>query len=549
MKAKAPALPLPRTVLFESAAGARPLERLRSLLTDPRFLTISILLLGSCIRLAHLSLIDLDRPFRQGGLFLEFSEQIAARGYQLPRRIPLYTDGGVPYAYPPLAFYLQAVLIHALGLPRIATGNALPFLVSVLTLPSFHLLARASGLGIGARLVALLAFATLPAAFSEHTEGGGLAEAFGTLSLIWLAIAMLWAHRRNSVLSYLAVGVCWAACVMSSPGSAFASVPTFGLFALTQLIRPGWTRRGRALGLLLLAGIVALAVSSPYWLSVARNHGIEIFLNSAGAQSSGDELERPLDRLISLDAFQLHGSAPSFLWSLAIFAGAVWTWFRRSWALLAWFALLISIPREGTWMAAIPAAILAGVGWSQVLAPPLRQLVSEYSSSTWRFALVGGLALLLGWNLVPGLREEGGRLLAGERDASHQVPAGGLSAMRWASEQTPERSRFVVLADEEEKEWFPHLARRTVINMPYGTEWDPTKAAKVNRLEGNLSKCGTTECVARLTLALGYEEVYLYIDRERAVKLKIGQNRPPEGSSTFTVLWTTDEAVVGRLDS
>ena len=98
---------------------------------------IILILLGIYIRLNHLASIPADEPFRLGGLFLEFSQQIIANGYALPKTIPFYSAGGIPFAYPPLGFYIQALIIDFFSPPRFWTVNWLPPLIAALTVPSF----------------------------------------------------------------------------------------------------------------------------------------------------------------------------------------------------------------------------------------------------------------------------------------------------------------------------------------------------------------------------------------------------------------------------
>ena len=63
-------------------------------------------------------------------------------------------------------------------------------------MPFFYILTRVLGLPLGARLLALFVFATAQGAFSQQIEPEGLAEATGTLTLIWLAIGLKQVHEN-----------------------------------------------------------------------------------------------------------------------------------------------------------------------------------------------------------------------------------------------------------------------------------------------------------------------------------------------------------------
>ena len=130
-----------------------------------------IILFGSIIRVIHIFFVGFRSPFHRGGLFLEFANQIAKNKYLLPHTIPFYTDGGIPFAYPPLPFYFEAILVYGIGLPKFLVVNILPPIIACLTIPSFYLLTRVYGLKIWSRLFALLAFAIIPNAAGISSMG------------------------------------------------------------------------------------------------------------------------------------------------------------------------------------------------------------------------------------------------------------------------------------------------------------------------------------------------------------------------------------------
>jgi hypothetical protein len=96
-----------------------------------------ILLIGGFFRLYHLFIVPMDQPFRLGGLFYEFSRQIASHNFSFPTQIPYYSAGGIPFAYPPLSFYIQALVLRWWDPALFWSVNLLPPLITLLTLPAF----------------------------------------------------------------------------------------------------------------------------------------------------------------------------------------------------------------------------------------------------------------------------------------------------------------------------------------------------------------------------------------------------------------------------
>ena len=75
-------------------------------------------LIGIAFRTYHLFIIGFKVPFDLGGLFYQMSIEIIKNGFLLPVSIPYYYPGGLPFAYPPLPFYIQAIVIKLFSPPQ-----------------------------------------------------------------------------------------------------------------------------------------------------------------------------------------------------------------------------------------------------------------------------------------------------------------------------------------------------------------------------------------------------------------------------------------------
>jgi len=116
--------------------------KLKVLTSNEKIVVVFVILLGAIFRFLHFLIVDVTLPFRGGGLFLEFSQQISAHHYRLPSHIPFYTDVGIPFGYPPLPFYVEAILLDIFPLSEFVVANLLPPIISVVSLPFFYLLIR-----------------------------------------------------------------------------------------------------------------------------------------------------------------------------------------------------------------------------------------------------------------------------------------------------------------------------------------------------------------------------------------------------------------------
>jgi len=507
---------------------------------NERWVVLALIAAGAAIRLISQAFVGYEGPAGLGGLYLEFSRQIIEHGYQLPSQVPFYTDGGIPYAYPPGPFYVQAILVNGLGVPAFVTVNLLPAALSVMGLPLFYLLVRKLRLSARTRVLAMAAFAVCPSAFVEQIQAAGGPEAMGTLAMILLFLAMLHWRDRGTYGAAILVGLGWAFCILSSPGSAYASVPvSLAFLAAGLLARRGW-RRPHVWISAVIVGAVALAASSPYWLAVMLHHGPGVFTATASAEGGG-----PL-KMIGRGMLYL-GLIPSAcggrftaMPTLLVVAGIGWTIVNRR--LWPWAALVLvsMVPRENTWLVSVPGLILAAIGLGEVVWPmtvaagkPLRRMAGA--------ALKGGVAALIVFtsaaNLYVAFREDVVWRPTVDREA--------LGAMEWARNNTPDSARFIVIAHRHVLEWSPQIMRRTVLNVPYGAEWKPKLRKTLLEL---LPKWEELKSFAQIqhisTSVFGHEEVYVLLGQAKLREM-FATSEPADVS--VQRLWENDEYAIIRI--
>ncbi len=314
-------------------------------------------------------------------------------------------------------------------------------------------------------------------------ESAGLAEATGVLSLILFSFTLARAYNKNRYVNYALIGLAWALCVVSSPGIAYGSTLLFIAFALFKSISSVVEEKSiqPIVWQILISGVIAVILSSPYWLTVTMNHGFQIFFRSLSAQ------QRPFaDTLLRFAMFNLSGGSIQFWWNALALGGILWTIRHQRIELLAWFTILYSIPREGGWMATVPISILAGIGIAEVLG----EFVTKQRFNKAAYFLIW---LCLAFYIVANpLRE----IKYFAKAYNRAEWANAIAAMDWSREHLPPDSSIVVLSDGKMREWTPHRARRTVLNVDQGTEWVPAENEQIMELNGKLNRCTDLTCIA-----------------------------------------------------
>ncbi len=475
-------------------------------LKSKKLIALSITLLAIYLRLAHLFRVPSNAPFRLGGLFYEFSQQIIANGYALPNTIPFYSTGGIPFAYPPLGFYVQALIVDLFSPPRFWTVNWLPPLVAALAVPSFYFLLRKLTDDQNLMLGALLAYAMMPAAFVNQIEAAGLAEAFGTLTLNWYVYFLL-GVEKGKWQQGLWAGLLLAAAVTSSPGSAVGAVVFSLLFFGKMLLRGG-----KPILKFVLVGVVGFITSAPYWLAVIRNHGIGIFLTPISGQLDHVQTGSFIATFLqSFFEFNYAGGDYALLWNALIFAGLLWYLVKEKWFLPSLFFALALIPRENVWLTALVTPLFAGAGLTKVAIPLLNKSFGQISKKSTRLALFTGIALVtISISAV-------NTLVAIEKlvnDEDWKISAVQIAELDRLREKIPQGTQVIVISNEAVIEWAPQILQREVLNVKYGLEWEPNEFVWVLALNEALENGENWE-----TLLPKSGQIYILSDKENVLSL------------------------------
>jgi len=122
-----------------------------------------------------------DFPLNDGGMFVAMSQDIIDAHYALPA-FTSYNFEGIPFAYPPLAFYLVASVANVTGIDPVTLARYIPLMANLTTVVAVAVLAR-SLLGPGwAAVIAPIVFALVPRSYEWMIMGGGSQGRSGSCS-------------------------------------------------------------------------------------------------------------------------------------------------------------------------------------------------------------------------------------------------------------------------------------------------------------------------------------------------------------------------------
>lgn len=453
------------------------------------------LALAAALAIRFYLLVSTDFPIGDGGLFLVFVEAVERSFPALPP-IVSYNGLTIPFAYPPLAFWLSAGAVR-LGADPLAIVHQLPIVMNILYVLAFALLLVRMGYSRPFVAIAVLVFGTSLRSFEWLVMGGGLSRGLGSLFLL-LTLLALRPRPNLSTRGPTAVGLVGGGVLV---GCAVLSHLEWGVLAacsaLIYLALGARTVRSFA-ARAMIVGLSAVVIVVPWFLTVYGTHGLQPFLAASG--TSGWQAALP--------SIAVH----TIVWQSSVFApfiviGAVVALRARD---LFWFAFLLCTlfltPRHSPTPVVMPLAVLAAYGILECRAWLARR------GAWWQRASAGvaaGLCLLAGARLY---------LDWNRSDGFGPVPAETRAAMGWVAGRH-RGATFAVINDmpwyyDASAEWFPALSGALSTTTAQGREWLPGQDFERVTAASDAIKASRT-CVALLSsLRLLPEPQFIWAERK-----------------------------------
>jgi hypothetical protein len=448
-------------------------------------------------------------PAYGAGLYAKISAEIVAHGYSLPARIPGYTADGVPFAYPPLQFYLYAALVDLGGDP-VAISRFLPSVGFLAALVPIYLLGRdvAGSRPAGAAAVGLVALN--PQILEWHLSAGGVVRAF---AFCYATVAVYAGYRtfaRDEAIR--------AASLRSRRGAIGVGAFAFGLTVLTHPVYSlfvvvsyvlFWLLCDRSLpgfAAGLAVGLGGALLASPWLAWVLTTHGVGVFTAASGTHGG-----------VGGGADALAGAvSPGIAVALV---PAVYLAIRREYLLPVWLVvaeLVFKQPRFAYTVAAVlaPAVVVTLLRARDADSDSVRRRNLGFPDindddgdddatgvGVDRRAAAAAAVILLG-TLVGGAYFAYETTLVTDPSTPEFLDGDDVEAMAWIATETDPDARFVVLGDAAE--WLPALTDRTLLVGYWGVEWEGSAAFdRQDAAYESVSRCQSVACVEGVATGVG----------------------------------------------
>ncbi len=423
--------------------------------------------IGTIVRIQYVS--GTDYPVNDGGLFYQMVEDLLDNGLRIPA-YTTYNNDQIPFAYPPLAFYLIAILKLISNQSLLQLFSIFPLAISILVIVAFYFFSSVIFKDRIKIALSVLFFALLPRTYQWFIMGGGATRGLGFLFAI-LALTCIWKvfSEKTSWKNIVGAIVFSAGCVLSHPETSLFVIFMAGVFFSYHQF--GWTNFKK--GLIIAAGV--LICIAPWLFTLLSYHGITPF-RGAGATGHGEWLE--IKNFLTLN-FGFENSM--FLQIVSIFALLALffkkdklTYFLSASIVIGYFLF----PRSGPNLLTMVIAPLAAGGFYEILVLSASQgnqrstFVESLERSSKAKAILAFVViyLMLGAFSFKYIIESDQLFLSEDL----------LSVYSWLEENADQDDQILIYPvagadrywwNDYATEWFPALTTKSNLTTVQGYEW------------------------------------------------------------------------------
>ena len=179
----------------------------------------AVVALGAAVRLP--ALLQSTFPLGDGGLFAAMVDDLRAAHYALPMETS-YNGGGIPYVYPPLAFYLAAAVVDLTHVTTLSVLRWVPFIANLLTALAVAWLGLRLTRSRAVAGWAATLFVLLPDSFAWLIMGAGLTRSLGLLLTVSALALFVGVLRGPGAWRVLAAGMVAGATPLAAEYTEYA---------------------------------------------------------------------------------------------------------------------------------------------------------------------------------------------------------------------------------------------------------------------------------------------------------------------------------------
>ncbi len=420
--------------------------------------------LGVFLRLQYVQKSDF--PLNDGGLFFTMTKELVANQFRIPA-FTSYNHLNIPFAYPPLSFYIAGFYSSFLHGDLLQFFRLYPLIINILSIPAYYFLVKELTDDQVTRYLAVFIYAISMPGYEWLIVGGGLTRSPAhTLFILSLTLYLVYLRNQKRAYYFCAI-ILTGVMALHHAEYAWLYALTATLFSFVKL------KPIAAIKHLLGFFLAGMVITGPYWFAVISQHGLGPVL--AGFSGGDFGVNDPVARFILLSFSE--ENLITFL-NIMIVIGLFYLLYTRNYPLIFWTVVIgLFDSRSANRGLVLSVSIIAALGVTQIIIPGIRKLADTRPDSRWKIRpehLFLVFSVFYPFFIAYVYTNQDHSVLTA-------ISQNELDAMNWVSTHTSSDAAFAVVDRAGDwpldylGEWFPTLTNRTSIATIQGTEWLPEK--------------------------------------------------------------------------
>ena len=449
------------------------------------FILIIIFLAGFFLRFRYVN--GAEFPLNDGGLFYHMTRELIANNYRLPE-FSTYNLSNIPFAYPPLGFYITGLISQVLSIDLLRLFIWFPFITNLLAIPVIFLLAKRLLKKDSTALLATAFWTICLPSYNWLIMGGGVTRSLAftaSYASLYFFISYLGNFKKKHLLFAILFGGI----------TGLSHLEIFWVLSLSVLVLCFYYKKTSlqiAIRDLVIFYTGCILVMSPYLIKVLTYHGISPYL--AGFSTGGYDLIKQIFNLV------LFNFTEEFTFTVIAALGLFGLFYQvsqRQYGLVSWFFVILFLdPRSVDRSILIVVSILSAIAIEEIIIPALLQNIKSNGLTTGKMNLIINFrkavyevslhVLSIGIFLTLQIFLLAYFQYYAQINSTERISENELAAFQWISVNTQPENTFMLITSafnwetDQVSEWFPALTDRQNVSTVQGSEWIPNNGHKIS---------------------------------------------------------------------
>jgi len=469
------------------------------------FFLLLAILLGGYARLWQI--LTSHFPLNDGGMFYQMTQELIANHYHLPL-FTHYNNLQVPFAYPPLPFYVIGFLSDSLQINLLDLFRILPAVISIFAIPAMYCLAKEITGDKAVTTLATILFSLLPSSFDWLIMGGGISRSLGFVFSLMTLLQTIKLYKKHSRKHVISVALFSSLTILSHPEAILHT--TAGVLIIFLF----WGRSRKGIQSSVQVLILTIIATAPWWVINLQRHSLEPFL------AAGKTGWHHLDAIFPLWKFAFTNELNLSITGVFSLVGLFLVLVKKEYFLPVWLFVSYAIePRSATLFIAPILAILAAKTIKILFVALNKEKYKPYNS--WAEELFQGTITKIAFAFFLSYWVFSAYGIPMIIKSTSSLTTHDTQAFRWIKTNIPSNSKFIILTQKKPltdpvSEWFPALTGMISLSTPQGQEWNSkTNFTQLLKSSVELQDCFEQKaiCLQKWQTKMDVDFTYIYFQK------------------------------------